>query len=68
MTPEEFCVWLSGFVSASHHHNLTPEAWSELKSALSTVKFQNKNESGRYVYTKNATTTALGLTKEVLHD
>jgi hypothetical protein len=38
MTPEEFVIWLQGFVAASHHHNLTPAAWDELKEQLKKVK------------------------------
>jgi hypothetical protein len=37
MTPEEFVIWLQGFVAASHHYNLTPAGWDELKEQLKKV-------------------------------
>jgi truncated hemoglobin YjbI len=37
MTPSEFVTWLRGFVAASHHYNLTPAAWEELKAQLAMV-------------------------------
>ncbi len=37
MTPEDFVIWLRGFVAASHHYNLTPAGWDELKAQLATV-------------------------------
>ena len=38
MTPEEFVIWLQGFVAASNHYNLTPAGWDELKEQLKKVK------------------------------
>jgi len=37
ITPEDFVIWLRGFVAASHHYNLTPAAWDELKAQLARV-------------------------------
>jgi hypothetical protein len=37
MTPSEFVTWLRGFVAGSHHYNLTPAGWDELKAQLVTV-------------------------------
>jgi hypothetical protein len=36
MTPEDFVIWLRGFVAASHHYNLTA-AWEELKVQLAII-------------------------------
>lgn len=41
MTPQEFVIWLDGFVTASHNWNLTPKAWDELKDKLKTVNKPN---------------------------
>ena len=41
MTPEQFVIWLKGFVSASHNYNLTPSAWQALKDELEKVKIDN---------------------------
>lgn len=38
MTPDEFVIWLRGFVAASHHFNLTPAGWDELKRQLEMVR------------------------------
>ena len=38
MKPEEFIIWLRGFVAASNHYNLTPAAWDKLKEELGKVK------------------------------
>lgn len=67
MTPHEFCIWLSGFINASHHYNLTPEAWDTLKQTLSQVRYNNTESAHKYEYTKNQTTT-LGPKKEILND
>lgn len=37
MTPEQFVIWLKGFVVASNNYNLTPKAWDELKEQLNKV-------------------------------
>lgn len=44
MNPEQFIFWLKGFVAASHHHNLTPKAWDELKDNLDKVKIDYSDE------------------------
>lgn len=62
LTPEQFCVWLKGFVSASHHYNLTPEAWEKLKATLSRVRV-HKTEN--YYSYSNSTDQN---TKSLLHD
>lgn len=66
-SPKEFCIWLSGFINASHHHNLTPEAWDRLKDALMHVNYDKTEDTFKYEYTKNQTTT-LGPKKEILND
>lgn len=38
MRPEEFVIWLRGFVAASSHYNLTPAGWEELKAQLAKVE------------------------------
>ena len=38
MTPEEFVIWLRGFVAASSHYNLTPAGWEDLNEQLKKVK------------------------------
>lgn len=40
MTPKDFIIWLQGFVEASHHYNLTPDAWNTLKETLKQVKIE----------------------------
>lgn len=42
MTPEEFVIWLKGFVEASHHWNLTPAAWDKVRDELKKVKTDKK--------------------------
>lgn len=37
MSEHDFIEWLRGFVTASGHYNLTPQAWEELKQKLSQV-------------------------------
>jgi hypothetical protein len=44
MTSREFIIWLRGFTSAAHKHNLTPEQWDTLKDELAQVH-DNKDES-----------------------
>ena len=44
MTPEAFIMWLKGFIAASSHYNLTPNAFEELKEILKQVKTE---ENGR---------------------
>lgn len=63
LTPEQFCVWLKGFVSASHHYNLTPEAWEKLKETLSRVRV-HKTDS----YYSYSTSTLDPNNKSLLHD
>ena len=41
MTPEQFVIWLKGFVEASNNYNLTPAAWQALKDELEKVKIDN---------------------------
>ena len=43
MTPEEFVIWLRGFIAASSHYNLTPAGWEELKEQLKKVNGQKFN-------------------------
>lgn len=66
LTPKEFCIWLSGFVNASHHWNLTPEAWENVKDVLRKINYEEEN-SYKYEYTRNQTTT-LDPKKEILND
>lgn len=44
MTPENFVIWLQGFVAASNHFNLTPSAWQTLKDELSKVSVSETND------------------------
>ena len=60
MTPTEFCLWLKGFVQASHHYNLTPEGWEALKQNLNKVVIQEQGV--KY------TVTHTGQQKQILHD
>jgi hypothetical protein len=48
MTPEEFVIWLKGFVVASSHYNLTPAAWDKLREELSKVQSSNRQEDDDY--------------------
>jgi len=38
MTPNEFVIWLKGFIAGSNNYQLTPAAWQELKEQLKNVK------------------------------
>jgi hypothetical protein len=38
MTPEEFVIWLQGFIVGSNNYNLTPAGWEALKEQLKKVK------------------------------
>lgn len=40
MTPEQFIIWLQGFVAGSNNYNLTPSGWDELKDKLSQVELR----------------------------
>jgi hypothetical protein len=40
MTPQEFVIWLRGFVEGSNNYNLTPKAWDKLKEVLEQVKIE----------------------------
>lgn len=61
MTPTEFCIWLRGFIQASHHYNLTPEGWEALKDNFSKV-VMNEQLGVKY------TVTHTGNQKQILHD
>lgn len=61
MTPTEFCIWLKGFVQASHHYNLTPEGWEALKNNLNKV-VMTEQQGVKY------TVTHTGQQKQILHD
>jgi len=37
MTPEEFIIWLCGFVKAANPYNITPKQWEDLKYQLEKV-------------------------------
>lgn len=67
ITPEQFCTWLKGFVAASNHYNLTPDAWQQLKDALGRVRVEGGDKAHNYMHTRNETTT-LNRTKELLND
>lgn len=60
MTPTEFCIWLHGFVQASHHYNLTPEGWEALKQNLNKVVIGEQ----KIKYT----VTHTGTQKQILND
>jgi hypothetical protein len=38
MTPQEFVIWLNGFIAGSNSYNLTPKGWDKLKETLEQVK------------------------------
>lgn len=42
MTPEQFVIWLKGFVTASNNYNLTPKAWDEVKETLDKVEVKEQ--------------------------
>ena len=37
MTPQEFTMWLHGFIQGANKHNIDPEEWSLIKHTLRTV-------------------------------
>jgi alcohol dehydrogenase YqhD (iron-dependent ADH family) len=41
MTPNEFVIWLRGFVQASSNFTLTPKQFDDLKEQLDKVKESN---------------------------
>ena len=44
MTPQEFVIWLKGFVAGSNNYNLTPNGWETLKQQLEKVEDKNSNQ------------------------
>lgn len=45
MSPEEFCVWLSGFATAANPYNITPKQWDDIREKLAMVFEDNHIES-----------------------
>lgn len=37
MTPEQFVLWMQGFVEGSNNYNLTPSGWDTVKAKLKEV-------------------------------
>ena len=37
MSPEEFVIWMQGFVEGSNAYNLTPAGWDAIKAKLKEV-------------------------------
>jgi hypothetical protein len=62
MNPTQFCIWLKGFIEASHHYNLTPEAFQVLKDTLQRVSL---NEETVIKYNQ---TNTLNNNKKMLYD
>ena len=60
MTSEEFIIWLRGFIEASHHYNLTPQAWEVLKQNLNKVTIEEQGVKYTVTHTGNK--------KQILHD
>jgi len=54
MTPNEFVIWLRGFVQAANNFTLTPKQWDDIKEQLSKVKEITHN--GGYVISTNTGT------------
>jgi len=46
MTPNEFVIWLRGFIQASSNFTLTPKQFDDLKEQLDKVN--NKPNTGGY--------------------
>ena len=42
MTPQEFVIWLQGFIAGTNSYNLTPQGWDKLKETLEQVKSEEK--------------------------
>lgn len=42
MTPQEFVIWLRGFIAGSNSYNLTPHGWDKLKETLEQVNSEEK--------------------------
>ena len=42
MTPNEFVIWLKGFVQASNNYNITPKQWDDIREQLDKVKTNEK--------------------------
>ena len=47
MTPEEFIIWLNGFVKAANPYNITPKQWDDIKEHLEKVN-DKKNTKEEY--------------------
>ena len=41
MTPNEFIIWLKGFVQAANNFAATPKQWDDLKDQLNKVETNN---------------------------
>ena len=54
MTPNEFIIWLRGFVQASSNFTLTPKQFDDLKEQLDKV---NTNEKPLWTVKYNENTT-----------
>lgn len=45
MTPDQFTIWLKGFVTACNPHLPTPAQWDELVDTLNKVNTDSKKSS-----------------------
>ena len=63
MTPNEFVIWLKGFIQAANNFTCTPKQWDDIKEQLDKVELYEK--LSRYTLDAsnsnwNATTTSEG--------
>lgn len=58
MTPNEFIIWLRGFVQAANGYNITPKQWDDIKEKLAQVKSNDDKMLGsKYNLEATSTTT-----------
>jgi hypothetical protein len=64
MTPNEFVIWLKGFIQAANNFTLTPKQFDDLKEQLNKV---NTNEKPLWTvsYPEDKTDTTNKITKTI---
>ncbi len=53
MTPNEFVIWLKGFIQASNKYNVTPKQWDDIKDQLNKVNLNDNTYKYSVIEDKN---------------
>ena len=66
MTPNEFVIWLKGFIQASSNFTLTPKQFDDMKEQLDRVELYEK--LSRYTLDNNSTNWSTSIISEDRND